>query len=109
MILFLFDCGGTLINDPFPDSLQSLQQFRGRRADLESIFTDSAFEMLAKTWQTENATSSFPFASHFLQEEIWIIRSLRRLAQASMIGFDDIPLVAPQLLREYRAHAKWVI
>jgi hypothetical protein len=77
MILLLFDCGGTLVNDPFPSTMRELANYSLNDPDLSERLVWKSF---LEYWKDENATFNFPLASHFLQEELWIIRALGRLA-----------------------------
>src|SRR6267154_827680 len=66
MFLFLFDLGGTLINDPFADALAILRKStRPYDVGLPG-FAEEAFDLFLETWTRENALYNFPLASHFL-------------------------------------------
>lgn len=108
MALFLFDCGGTLIDDPFADALERFRRLWPDSKFASRLQSDFA-AVLSEHWADENAAFSFPLASHFLQEEVWVIRALDRLAAQGMLGSDDIPLLAPSILGLYRECAKAVV
>jgi FMN phosphatase YigB (HAD superfamily) len=108
MLLFLFDCGGTIINDPFPTGLERLLE--NLPADAPDVIKRrEVLTALVEAWKVENANFSFPLASHFLQEEIWIVRALNRLAAVGLVAVPDIPLIAPVLLGAYRRSARQAI
>lgn len=109
MILVLFDLGGTLINDPFADALSRLRRtVRPEEIGLDE-FRESHFDALLELWKRENSAFNFPLASHFLQEEVWIVRALRALSAKTMIDPGDLPIVAARLLTLYREHARQVV
>jgi FMN phosphatase YigB (HAD superfamily) len=101
MDLVLFDSGGTLIDDPFRDVLQDLRpecagvQHFPKEADTVATF----FEY----WQQENLQTNFPFASHFLQEEAFIVTALTQLnASHGVPDLGWIPVISVALLKRYR-------
>ncbi|MCU0895315.1 MAG: HAD family hydrolase [Rhodospirillales bacterium] len=105
MIAVLFDNGGTLTDDPFEETLALLGRERAL-AGLDALPARLVDPFLA-AWSEENDGYSFPFASHFLQEETWISRALLRLADRG--GAPDpgeVPDLAPRILRRYRAAAR---
>lgn len=110
MIVFLFDNGGTLTDDPFAASLSLLRAER-RLDDLEaSGLTLAAQEPLLAAWAEENDRLSFPFACHFLQEEFWIARALMRLAApGGLVHPAAVAELSPRILRRYRSAARRVL
>ncbi len=110
MIVFLFDNGGTLTDDPFAAALALLRAERGLD-DLEAAGLQlAAQEPLLAAWAEENDRVSFPFACHFLQEEFWIARALMRLAAPTgPVDPAAVPELAPRILRRYRTAARGVL
>lgn len=97
--------GGTLIDDPFERAVEAMRHERVRRSylPLEAEQQEAFFDV----WLRENRRYDFPFASHFLQEESWIVRSLNRVH--SRMGApepSDIPMLCPAILRRYRELAR---
>jgi FMN phosphatase YigB (HAD superfamily) len=109
MILTLFDLGGTLINDPFPDALDLIRASTSVAPIGLNGLSESTVEQLLEAWKRENAAFNFPLASHFLQEEVWIIRALRAIVGEAAVDPGDLPLVAARLLVSYRSCAREVI
>lgn len=108
MIAVLFDNGGTLTDDPFEDTLALLRRERAL-AGLDGLPATLVDRFLA-AWSEENDGYSFPFASHFLQEETWISRALLRLADSEGAPDPgDVPDLAPRILRRYRAAARRIV
>lgn len=110
MIAVLFDNGGTLTDDPFEDAIALLGQ-GDALADLDAFGLPQVLcgRFLA-LWSEENDGHSFPFASHFIQEETWIVRALLRLADAEgMPDAADVPELAPRILRRYRAAVRRIV
>jgi FMN phosphatase YigB (HAD superfamily) len=108
MIAVLFDNGGTLTDDPFEDALALLRRERGL-AGLDGLPATLVDRFLA-AWSEENDGYSFPFASHFLQEETWISRALLRLADSEGAPDPgDVPDLAPRILRRYRAAVRRIV
>jgi FMN phosphatase YigB (HAD superfamily) len=109
MFLFLFDLGGTLINDPFTDTLTVLRKStRPHDVGLPEL-PEGTFDLFLEEWAKENASYNFPLASHFLQEEIWIIRALGRLSGRDLVRPAEISTAAPLLLARYRLYVKEVV
>ena len=109
MILVLFDNGGTLIDDPFPVVIQALRSTWAESKILSNYFTQATFRTFLELWAKENATVDFPFASHFLQEERWIISALSQGMGVSAVDSQTIPFVSPIILNIYRKLAKEAI
>lgn len=104
--LIIFDLGGTLIDDPFDvvlhilyaECLKGCHYWPLEKDDLADFFN---------YWREENMKIDYPFASHFLQEEIWPIRSLMRLNRARGVPpAGDIPLISLTILKMYRELAR---
>jgi FMN phosphatase YigB (HAD superfamily) len=103
MIAVLFDNGGTLTDDPFEDAIARLRK-RNALADLDAHLPRKLSGRFLDLWCEENDGHSFPFASHFIQEETWIGRALLRLADTEGAPDPgDVPELAPRILRQYRA------
>jgi len=109
MILVLFDLGGTLINDPFPDAMTRLRESTNPQDVGLNDLSEFAFEKLLEAWKEENASFNFPLASHFLQEEVWIIRAFRAIATIYAVRPGILPMIAARLLERYREHARDVV
>jgi hypothetical protein len=109
MILVLFDLGGTLINDPFSDTLTRLRETTSPQDVGLNDLSEFAFEKLLGAWKEENANFNFPLASHFLQEEVWIIRAFRAIATTYAVRPGDLPMIATRLLERYRENAREVV
>jgi FMN phosphatase YigB (HAD superfamily) len=108
MIAVLFDNGGTLTDDPFEDALAVLRSERAL-AGLDGLPLALVDRFFA-AWSEENNGYSFPFASHFLQEETWISRALLRLGDSEGAPDpSDVPDLAPRILRRYRAAARRIV
>lgn len=110
MIAVLFDNGGTLTDDPFEDAIAMLRQEHAL-ADLDaSGLPRGLSDRFLELWSEENDTHSFPFASHFIQEETWIVRALLRLATAEGAPDPaDVPELAPRILGRYRAAVRGIV
>ncbi len=110
MIAVLFDNGGTLTDDPFEDAIALLGQ-GDALADLEAAgLPRASCGRFLELWSEENDTHSFAFASHFIQEETWIVRALLRLAGAEGAPDPaDVPELAPRILRRYRAAVRRIV
>ncbi len=107
--IVLFDLGGTLVDDPFQDTLRLLQQSWLVGGQIGRIFSTLSAQEFVNAWQIENDTYNFPLASHFLQEEIWINRAFHRIGRNQSVQWDIIPVTAAQLLAQYRDVARQVI
>lgn len=108
MIAVLFDNGGTLIDDPFEDAILHLRQERALLG-LEGLPAELVERFFA-AWSEENDSHSFPFASHFIQEETWISRALLRLSDGEGAPDPgDLPDLAPRILRRYRAAVRRMV
>ena len=110
MIAVLFDNGGTLTDDPFEDAIAMLRQEHAL-ADLDaSGLPRGLSDRFLELWSEENDRHSFPFASHFIQEETWIGRALLRLGEAEGApDAGDVPDLAPRILRRYRAAVRRLV
>jgi|HubBroStandDraft_6_1064221.scaffolds.fasta_scaffold18455_5 FMN phosphatase YigB (HAD superfamily) len=110
MILILFDNGGTLINDPFATILEGLHRSWGatEMSPLARYFTSQTFTAFLELWKRENEVIDFPLASHFFQEERWIIGALRKVSGIDL-NHDEIPVISPYILAMYRARLSAVI
>lgn len=109
MNLVLFDLGGTLINDPFPEAMTGLRESTSPQDVGLNDISEFAFQQLLNAWKEENASFNFPLASHFLQEEVWIIRAFRAIATTHEVCPGDLPTVTARLLERYREHARGVV
>ena len=110
MILVVFDNGGTLIADPFTATLERLRANTAALRDLHNQLDVDLLDCIISCWVEENASFDFPFASHFLQEEVWILRALDRvMKQDGRITADCVPILAPQLLYTYRRLAQEIV
>jgi len=109
MNLVLFDNGGTLVDDPFDDVLAMLYP-ECLDAGLKLGLTTDDLPELFNYWREENSTTDYPFASHYLQEETWIVNSLLRLnTTRGTPDISDIPLISLSFLRRYRELARMQI
>lgn len=105
----LFDLGGTLIFDPFPEVLSGLER-ELRTGRIRSPFPADAIAAFLNDWTSVNNELNFPFAAHFLQEEVFIWQAiLRRIEDVDPAVRADLPVVIAELLLAYRAHARAVI
>jgi len=108
-LFFVFDNGGTIIDDPFPESLLRLRA-QAESGEFSSLpICEEICLLVFDHWEHHNRTYTFPLASHFLQEEVWILRALLTLSEKNVLARADIPLIAPPLLYAYRRAAKTVI
>ncbi len=109
-MFFLFDNGGTLIDDPFAEALAALRA-DGAAADALAAhgLPADAWAAFLTAWAEENDRFSFPFASHFVQEETWVNRALLRLARGGTLDAGAVPDLAPRILARYRAAARALI
>lgn len=105
MKIVLFDVGGTLVTDPFRDVLERL---RAEGPALLGVpFGGDDWSTFLEFWSEENARSDHPFASHFLQEEVWPARALLRMWRDRRTPrAEEIPLGAPLVLHRYRELAR---
>jgi len=79
MNMVLFDNGGTIINDPFDATLSTLKNdILNKRLDLS--IPGHLIDELFSIWTFKNKKIDYPFASHFMQEEVWIAHALIKLA-----------------------------
>jgi len=105
----LFDLGGTLIFDPFPEVLSRLERDL-RAGRLRSPFPAKSIDTFMVEWATVNNEVNFPFAAHFLQEEVFIWQAiLRRIEDADPSVRADLPVVIAELLAAYRKLALEVV
>ena len=105
----LFDLGGTLIFDPFPEVLSRLEQDLGA-GRIRSPFRANRIGMFLDDWATVNNEVNFPFAAHFLQEEVFIWQTiLRRIEDVDPSVRADLPLLIAELLLAYRSLAREVV
>lgn len=112
MFLVVFDNGGTLIFDPFSETVSRIRSTNlySKVLSVCSEIDQSMVNRILDQWKVENATFDFPFASHFLQEEVWVTRALTKvLANFDVKFLDFIPVLAPALLNEYRKEVRSVI
>lgn len=101
----LFDLGGTLIFDPFPEALSRLER-ELREGRVRSPFSAEHIDAFLDEWVTVNNAVNFPFAAHFLQEEVFIWQTiLRRIEDVDPSVRADLPIVIAELLAAYRSTA----
>ncbi|MEI7997049.1 MAG: HAD family hydrolase [Methylococcaceae bacterium] len=106
MTLVLFDIGHTLIEDPFPEVIASLSSKTSPFLN-ELLGDTTSVDLFWDYWCQENWQHNFSFASHFVQEETWPVRALRRLEKTNGKDLSSkIPLIVPILIKEYREAAK---
>lgn len=109
MIAVLFDNGGTLTDDPFEAAIARLRGENGL-SDLDAHLPQELSGRFLDLWCEENDSHSFPFASHYIQEETWIGRALLRLCDAEGAPDPgDVPDLAPRILRRYRAAVRDIV
>jgi FMN phosphatase YigB (HAD superfamily) len=98
-----FDLGGTLIDDPFDPVLRILAAGNDLK-EINKNFANSKFlTAFFLHWRACNKRIHFSFASHFLQEEIWILTALR---ECGIRYSSTLPsLLAPRILAVYRDKA----
>jgi FMN phosphatase YigB (HAD superfamily) len=108
MLLIVFDNGGTLIDDPFPETLAHLRNQWTTDEVLAEYFGDVSFSQFLTLWKTENAIVDFPLAGHFLQEERWIAGALLKLPPEAL-DVSAIPIVSPRILSLYRSYVRDVV
>lgn len=110
MIAVLFDNGGTLTDDPFEDAIALLRREHALAGLGPSGLSPALGDRFLELWSEENNTHSFPFASHFIQEETWITRALLRLCDSEGAPDPgDVPDLAPRILRRYRAAVRRIV
>lgn len=103
MSLVIFDVGGTLIDDPFVRVIDRMRNEGRAYLPLEAKGRSAFFDH----WNRENRDFDFPFASHFAQEESWVVRSLNHVRSEQGVPEPrDIPMIAPAVLRRYRQLAR---
>ncbi len=101
----LFDLGGTLIFDPFPEVLSRLER-ELRAGRIRSPFPAHAIGAFLDEWTLVNNAVNFPFAAHFLQEEVFVWQAiLRRIDDVDPADRADLPIVIAELLVAYRTLA----
>ena len=101
----IFDLGGTLISDPFDKVLNTLAK-KPYREMLEAVIGNENVDFFISAWQHENRNYDFPFASHFMQEEIWITRAAWPFYKAGQIASKQLfPAWIANILSTYRAIA----
>lgn len=101
--LVCFDLGGTLIDDPFNSVLEMLGAGDDLARANENFADPKYLTAFILRWRACNRRIHFSFASHFLQEEIWILKALRECG----IRYDlTVPsILAPRILAIYREKA----
>jgi FMN phosphatase YigB (HAD superfamily) len=106
MATICFDVGGTLIDDPFPDTVRAVAaEIAG--GELPFPFPLHFLEEFTHLWMEENWNYDFPFASHFLQEEVWLARAALKLDDSRQLNRRaQFPTILPLILGRYRALAK---
>ncbi len=109
MATICLDLGGTLIDDPFCTALKILKQ-EMRDGSLPCPFPSRLIDSLFDAWAEENWNYNFPFASHFLQEEVWLARAAFSTNKSNSLELDGhLPAWLPTILRRYREVASQVI
>ena len=96
----VFDLGNTLIADPREQIIRALapRAVAALRRHLPKL-TQKAF---IRAWVDADSRINFPFASHFMQEESFVSAGLADLG----LERQHRVLLAPKLLRDYRAHLR---
>lgn len=108
-IFVLFDLGGTLIFDPFFEVL-SRRERDLRAGRIRSPFPSNRIGTFPEDRATVNNELNFPFAAHFLQEEVFIWQTiLRRIEDVDPAVRADLPVVIAELLVAYRSLARKVV
>jgi FMN phosphatase YigB (HAD superfamily) len=101
----LFDLGGTLIFDPFPEVLGRLGPDL-RTGLVRSPFPADAVGAFLDEWAAVNNRLNFPFAAHFLQEEVFIWQAiLSRIDAVDAAVHAELPVIIAELLAAYRRRA----
>ena len=99
--IIFFDLGGTLIDDPFPETIKLLQKYCIETSILPFPFSDQ--KKFFNYWIAANREIDFSFASHFLQEEIWPAKAFLKLqSTCNTPPKKDIPLLSVSILKLYR-------
>ncbi len=63
--------------------------------------------MFLDDWATVNNEVNFPFAAHFLQEEVFIWQTIpRRIEDVDPFVRADLPILIAELLAAYRSRAR---
>lgn len=105
MATICFDLGGTLIDDPFPDATEELKQ-EVQNGTVLFPFSSKLVDEFFEAWTEHNRSFDFPFASHYLQEEVWLIRAAISIDSNHNLGMGGVlPFRIPVLLSRYRAIA----
>lgn len=96
----VFDCGWTLVEDPFPQVLRS----NGFRESVKELLkcSEEFVDLFFMNWSDGNAYIDFPFASHFLQEEKWIIDALSKSKLEMRCTIEEVVTISPSVLKLYR-------
>ncbi len=105
-MVIIFDIGGTLIDDPFEEVIQAFKD--NPRSDWNHLgLLEEDIMLFLRLWREENYRFDFSFASHFLQEEIWLTRALSHLHSTRGVEIHaEIPLLVPAILKQYRELAR---
>jgi FMN phosphatase YigB (HAD superfamily) len=108
-IHLVFDLGGTLVFDPFDETIAHLLR-PPLRQKLHDGLIPEVVDDFVERWKRVNAELNFSFASHFLQEEVWIARAAWTAFEAGKVVSNKLfPIWTTQLLSTYRAVALNVI
>lgn len=109
MATICVDLGGTLIDDPFSRAIDCVKQIV-RGGALPFPFPDRFIDKFFAEWTDENSKFDFPFASHFLQEEVWPMRAALKITSVYGLGAEArLPQMLPSILNCYRASVKELI
>lgn len=106
MAIICVDLGGTLIEDPFLDTIDIV---RGEVQEgiLPFPFPNRFIDEFFAAWTEENWQFDFPFCSHFLQEEFWPMRAALRINDVHGLRMPaSLPQMLPAMLSRYRAHVR---
>jgi FMN phosphatase YigB (HAD superfamily) len=108
-IHLVFDLGGTLVFDPFDETIARLLR-PPLRQKLHAGLIPEVVDDFVDRWKRENTEFNFRFASHFLQEEVWIARAAWAAYDAGKVVSTKLyPIWSTELLSTYRAVALDVI
>ena len=108
-IHLVFDLGGTLVFDPFDETIARLLRPPLREKLHAGLFPE-VIDDFVKRWKRENTEFNFRFASHFLQEEVWIARAAwAAYAAGKVVSHKLFPIWTTELLSTYRAIALAVV